>query len=451
LTENWLWRGLTRNRAQTDPRHTDPRLRGRTYAVPFSRVWREALSLASGGLRGWTLQEADEDRGIIKAESATLVFRFVDDVEIRVSLDENGQTRVDMTSQSRVGRGDLGKNARRVHSFFRTLDRKVDAGPGKILDPTIPMGKGMGILLILVASCTGGGELPQDTGGKETSQAVADRNFQGRSYERHIVFLTTRGDSSLVVPWSFSARTRPGGVDRRVEGWLARSGTWDPFFSEAWEGPQSRVPWRILPRGPIRMIVGQRDALERLFFEEGPKRLEVVLEDLLVEWTGPRAQTFRIHEGAAVLASGRVPGVVLDLARARTWEDPAPGDWAFLVSGDTLQMVMEDQAGASGPQGGEYSVWARVGFSQEQWQGIQLAWSETRAFEPARRDIPMAWEIRSRTVAMEGNLTAVAPFLETGEGEGPVLPVEALYQVSGTLSLNGREYPVQGLIRHTRG
>lgn len=444
-----LRQALTRNRVETHPRHQDPGLRGRTYAVPFSRVWKEAEAMASGGLRGWTLLQADEDRGLIRAESATPVLRFMDDVEIRLSLDENGQTRVDMTSESRVGKGDLGKNARRVRSFFRTLDKRIGAGAGDILDPTIPIQRSLGLLLILLTGCTGGQETMPGEGEVASQEPASERNFQGRSYERHIIFLTTRGDSTLVVPWSFTARTRPGAVDRTLKGWLARSGTWDPFFSETWEDPPSRAPWRILPRGPARIIVGQGNRLERIYFEEGPKRLEVVLGRLLVEWTGPRAQTFRIHEGVTVLSSGQLSGVVLDLARARTSDDPPLGDWAFLISGDSLQVVLEDQAGSSGPHGGAYSGWARVEFSDRQWQNLQLAWSETRAFEPSRRDVPMRWKIHSQA-GIEGTLAAVSPFLEAGGGEGPVLPVDALYQVSGTLSLDGREFPVQGMIRHTR-
>lgn len=116
---------LTRNRAATGDDHWDPRLRGRTYAIPFEQVWQAALALASGGLRRWKLVQADDYEGIIDAEAKTLLLRYVDDVRIRVYLDEDAQTRVDVVSQSRKGRGDLGTNARRVARFLRVLDRKL--------------------------------------------------------------------------------------------------------------------------------------------------------------------------------------------------------------------------------------------------------------------------------------------------------------------------------------
>jgi hypothetical protein len=117
-----LLRGLTTNHAETDPAGAaGPR--GRTYAVPFEQVWTATLGLARRR-RGWTVLLADDLEGLICAEARTPL-RFVDDVEIRIGLDENAQTRVDLRSASRKGVGDLGKNARRIRRFLRALDREL--------------------------------------------------------------------------------------------------------------------------------------------------------------------------------------------------------------------------------------------------------------------------------------------------------------------------------------
>jgi hypothetical protein len=119
-----IWRGLTHNRAFTDDESPDPRLRVRTYGVPFAAVWNAALSIARGS-RGWTVTASDPVAGEIVAESATRMWKFVDDVWIRISLDDDAQTRVEMISASRVGRADLGTNARRIARFLHALDRHV--------------------------------------------------------------------------------------------------------------------------------------------------------------------------------------------------------------------------------------------------------------------------------------------------------------------------------------
>lgn len=133
---NPIVRGLTRNSAETDPHSLDGRLVGRTYAIPFDAVWHAALTLADGGIRGWNLASSNDQTGSIRAESTTLVLRFVDDVRVHIGLDENGQTRVDVRSASRRGSGDLGRNRRTVGKFLRRLDRRLDARPEQILDPT---------------------------------------------------------------------------------------------------------------------------------------------------------------------------------------------------------------------------------------------------------------------------------------------------------------------------
>ena len=129
LTLHGMIRALTANVAETAPEAADPRLRGRTYAIPFDAVWRAASDLAAGQ-RGWTITASDDYEGTIQAEARTLVMRFVDEVTIRIRLDDNAQTRVDMRSASRKGVGDFGTNARRIGRFMRLLDKRLLEGAG---------------------------------------------------------------------------------------------------------------------------------------------------------------------------------------------------------------------------------------------------------------------------------------------------------------------------------
>ncbi len=450
-----LWGGPGSGPAATHPHHPDPRLRGRTYVIPYARVWRGVVELASGGMRGWRLAAADEDRGVVEAEIPQPLFRTVDRVEIRVRLDENALTRVDVASASPRGGLPWGRHRRRIRRFLQALDRRLGAGPGSVVDPSASAPKGLPALLLLVLwsllgaapACTPPRQEPGEASQDERDPA-AEANKFGRRYERSVVYVGTLGDSLFLVPWIFRTRTRPGAVDRKIQAWLARGGVWDRFMDEGWETPPSAVPWRILPRGPVRLVVGLDDALDVLIFQAEPRRLEVALGPLLAEWTGPRAQDFRVHEGALALGDRSLPGLVLDLSRAWAAGDPPPGPWGFLTSGDSLQLVWENQLPADTPDGGRYTVWGRVGFSDRRWEGLRLVWSQRRSFEPARRDIPAAWDLRDPGRSLRGNLLVEAVFLEAGEGEGPILPVEGLLQVRGTVSVDGRGYPVRGIFRH---
>jgi hypothetical protein len=106
---------------ETTRNASDPRLRGRTYAIPFENVWQAALKLTGGGLSRWTRHEADDDEGVILA-SVTSLTGAVHDIMVRITLDENAQTRVDASAQARKPLTDLGRSRRRLRRFFRALD-----------------------------------------------------------------------------------------------------------------------------------------------------------------------------------------------------------------------------------------------------------------------------------------------------------------------------------------
>ena len=304
-------------------------------------------------------------------------------------------------------------------------------------------------LTLLAVACSE--EAPRPDAPDDTA-TVSDsaRTFAGRVFERNVVFLTTRADSAILVPWLVSARTRPGGVDRSARGLLARSGTWEAFFDASWESPPTRVPWRILPHGRMRLIVGDEEDLDRIVFEEGARQLHVVLDDALVEWSGQRGETFRIVEGALLLSSQRVPGVVLDMARARRAGDRPPGDWAVLTSGDSLQLVVYSPEARPPGAPGTWRGWARLDGTDLHWPSVTVEWTGTRGFEPARREVPVSWSLASSAEELTGALEVRGAELRAGEGEGPQLPVDALFDVGGTVTVGGRTYPVRGLLRHAQ-
>jgi hypothetical protein len=125
---------LNKYRAETNPWSEDPRLIGRTYAIPYEEVWRTCMKFVAERGR-WRLLEEDDLAGFIRIRCITLVFRREDNLEIRVGLDENALTRVDVRAGSKRSRMDLGLNVRRVGWFFKKLDELLGAENGKILDP----------------------------------------------------------------------------------------------------------------------------------------------------------------------------------------------------------------------------------------------------------------------------------------------------------------------------
>ena len=198
------------------------------------------------------------------------------------------------------------------------------------------------------------------------------------------------------------------------------------------------------------MLAGQEDAIGALLYEEGARALELALADVLMEWIDSRGASYRIVDASVYLGDRRVRGLALDMSRVRESERTAPGDWAFLVSGDSLQIVLESPERAEPGTEGAYRAWARLDFRDLRFGGLTMEWAEVRAFAPARQDIPVAWTLTSADGDLEGVLEVRTANLHAGEGEGPVLPVDALFEVTGTVTLEERAFPVRGLFRHTR-
>ena len=82
-------------------------------------VFEHALAVVES--QGWELVDADENDGRIEATDITFWFGFKDDVVIRIRAD-NGGSRVDVRSKSRVGMSDVGANAARIRKFLDELE-----------------------------------------------------------------------------------------------------------------------------------------------------------------------------------------------------------------------------------------------------------------------------------------------------------------------------------------
>jgi len=84
----------------------------------------EALRLAEQTARalGWQAIHLDPARGTLEAQDVTRIFRFVDDIVVRVQPEGAG-SRLDVRSKSRDGKGDLGANAARIRTFLAKIPR----------------------------------------------------------------------------------------------------------------------------------------------------------------------------------------------------------------------------------------------------------------------------------------------------------------------------------------
>ena len=74
-------------------------------------------ALATSEQLGWDIYYQDKASGHIEAVATTRWFGFKDDIVIRIRAHDGGSA-IDLRSVSRVGKGDLGANAKRIRQFL---------------------------------------------------------------------------------------------------------------------------------------------------------------------------------------------------------------------------------------------------------------------------------------------------------------------------------------------
>jgi len=95
-----------------------PDIKPLMLAVPTDKAFDRAVAAARA--MGWEIVASNPAEGRIEATATTFWFGFKDDVVIRIAPDRQG-SRVDVRSVSRVGRSDVGTNARRIRAYLQKL------------------------------------------------------------------------------------------------------------------------------------------------------------------------------------------------------------------------------------------------------------------------------------------------------------------------------------------
>ena len=306
-----------------------------------------------------------------------------------------------------------------------------------------------GTFVLLLAGCGEARTDPPVESG-DAAVAAADAGRAVPTYERSFAFAGFAGDSVILVPWLMRNSAGPDSVVREVHGWLGRRGTWDAFYAERWTTPPTRAPSRIVPTGDLRLLVQEDDVIDGIVFTDGARRLELALGNVRSTWGGPRGESVELVEGVGYVADQRVEGTVVHMARASAAGSQPGGDWALLVSGDSLQLVLAADVEHGGETEPVYRGYANDGGAERVWTEARLAWTTTEAFPPARRDVPVGWRLTAEDGSLSGELERISADIQAGTGGGPLLPVRALYEVAGTVRLSGRAYDVRGLLVHER-
>lgn len=117
--EDW-GRDLSTNRAVTSLDSPDPTLRSLKLSASAEEI-KAAISQFIEQSSLWDFHPAPKnDQAAVALVRTTRLFRFADDIEVFLQPTDQG-TQVDVHSQSRVGKGDLGQNPRNIRELLSAI------------------------------------------------------------------------------------------------------------------------------------------------------------------------------------------------------------------------------------------------------------------------------------------------------------------------------------------
>jgi uncharacterized protein (DUF1499 family) len=115
-----IWPTINDVKTGATPEYPD--VQPQRFNQPLDKVFEAALAVAQA--MGWEIRETNREQGIIEAVATTRLFKFKDDVTVMITR-EGDATIVNVRSKSRVGKSDLGTNARRIRAFQAELAKRL--------------------------------------------------------------------------------------------------------------------------------------------------------------------------------------------------------------------------------------------------------------------------------------------------------------------------------------
>jgi hypothetical protein len=312
--------------------------------------------------------------------------------------------------------------------------------------------------VMAVPACDGAIPVGRDSG--RSAQAPVDFGPTA-AYERRLIFLGPGQQLPSAAIVDFSAVSDSVGVRRGVRVRLADGNDWSRLMDAGWEMERMREPWRLVPHGPLRLVVGEGGELGAVVFRgETEVRLEpgATLAELS---TDPGLQLV-LRQGRLALAGDLVPGILLDAqlgrsldadasrrARAAQRQGPSAGH-ATQAARVGAEALLVGEGGFSvvfaGHGEGQFA-WLRQGQRDDVRRGARLAAVGWELDADGFR-VPNAWEVVGPD-DLSGELAAEAV---DGVDVSDATDVEGLGYaiVTGWVVDGGVHRDVYGLVRHVR-
>jgi hypothetical protein len=114
-----------------------------------------------------------------------------------------------------------------------------------------------------------------------------------------------------------------------------------------------------------------------------------------------------------------------------------------------VQIVVAGAVGDEADQPPQFA-WTRTPLEERSWESAEIRWLGVRAFEEARRDVPIRWSLRIPEGDIRGEIDAVGHDAVLGPEREGRRAVEIRFTVTGWVEFGNERVDVAGMIRHTQ-
>ena len=386
-----------------------------------------------------------------------------------------------------AGRAGEERRARRRREVSGRPDAVLGFGPipERVIPVENPMPRHCRLLLLpaLLASaglaCEGGSPWSDDE--PEIRPAETHDFGPTAAFDRRVLFVGPGEDLPGAAIFDFVTVSDSAGLRRGVRARIVDGERWLRLLDEGWTMGSLREPWRLVPRGPVRMVVDDIGEVTTLLYRTDSLTVRLSLGGALGEYRPDDGTQLVIRQASmrvggndvdeGLVEGGAVEGLVLDaqLGRAVPRDPPPPPDTgtadpdttaertgpgepdatpaarigaeAFVVDAGGYALVL---ATASG---GELA-WTYGAGEGEVVRGPRLeptAWAD---FPEAETQVPTAWRILSSEAGLTGEFEAEAT--DHVALRAPDLTALGYALVTGWIEDRGERRDVFGLVRHVR-
>jgi len=288
------------------------------------------------------------------------------------------------------------------------------------------------ILTLALLTACGGGDAARDSGRGERG----GEHRPAAAYGRRFLLLSGDREAPFTAVFDFSALDGPNEIRRGAGAWYARGAEWTRLFQHAWTTEPIREPWRLVPYGPIRLIVGDGEEIETLVHRAEPGAFRLSPSGPLAEWSMNDGAQLRLRHAELLLGDARITGILLDLQTAVPDRYDGALGLAFLTDGVGLHLVIARDSSIHAP------AWLWQGAENVSWDAVEISTLAADTAGPG-------WRITEPRDELTGELRVVGSELVLTYPDEALAPTARVSLVDGWLEVRGGERQrVFGVVRH---